>query len=165
MDDLSKLISGMESAGASDGSAGQIAGLAQAIQSEGGLDAIVGKLRAGGLGDAVDSWVSTGGNKVVDPNRLGEALGPDTVQKLSASSGLSIASLLPMLAAFLPQIVNMLTPDGQLPSGGLNDAASSVLPQIGQVLGSLTGGSSGSGSELGGLLGGLDDLLGGKKGG
>src|SRR5882672_12883016 len=101
MDDLTKLISGMESAGASGGSAGQIGGLAQAIQTEGGLDAIVGKLRAAGLGGAVDSWVSTGGNQTVDPNRLGEALGPDTVQRLSASSGLSIASLLPMLAAFL----------------------------------------------------------------
>jgi uncharacterized protein YidB (DUF937 family) len=165
MDDLSKLISGMESTGASDGSAGQIGGLAQAIQSEGGLDALVGKLRAAGLGGAVDSWVSTGDNKVVDPNRLGEALGPDTVQRLSASSGLSVAALLPMLAAFLPQIVNMLTPNGQVPSGGLNSAVQSALPQIGQVLGGLVGGSTSGGSELGGVLGSLDDMLGGKKGG
>jgi uncharacterized protein YidB (DUF937 family) len=164
MDDLTKLISGMEGAGAPEGAAGQIGGLAQAIQSEGGLDAIVGKLRSAGLGGAVDSWVSTGGNQTVDPNRLGEALGPDTVQRLAASSGLSIASLLPMLAAFLPQIVNMLTPNGQVPSGGLNDAASEVLPQIGQVLGGLVGGSSSGQSGLGGVLGGLDDLLGGKGG-
>ena len=168
MDDLSKLVGGLQSGGASGDVASQVGGLAQAIQSEGGLDSIVGKLRDAGLGGAVDSWVSTGGNQTVDPNRLGEALGPDTVQRLSATSGLSIAALLPMLAAFLPQIVNMLTPNGQVPSGGLNGAAGSVLPQIGQVLGGLLGGSGdGAGGQpgLGGVLGGLDDLLGGKKGG
>ena len=164
MDDLSKLVGGLQSGGASGDVASQVGGLAQAIQSEGGLDTIVGKLRDAGLGGAVDSWVSTGGNQTVDPNRLGEALGPDTIQRLSASSGLSISALLPMLAAFLPQIVNMLTPNGQVPSGGLNAAVESALPQIGQVLGGLVGGSTSGGSELGGLLGGLDDLLGGKNG-
>jgi len=32
---------------------------------------------------------------------LGAALGPDTVNKLAATSGISIQTLLPMLAAFL----------------------------------------------------------------
>ena len=40
---------------------------------------------------------------------------------LSAGSGLDVGQLLPMLAAFLPQIINMLTPMA-VPSGGLNGA-------------------------------------------
>jgi hypothetical protein len=51
-----------------------------------------------------------------------------------------------MLATFLPQIVDMLTPDGQTPPGGLNSAAGS-LP------------------DLGGLLGGLGGMMGGAKSG
>ncbi len=41
----------------------------------------------------------------------------------SNGSGIDIAALLPMLAAFLPQIVDMLTPDGQTPAGGLTGRA------------------------------------------
>jgi uncharacterized protein YidB (DUF937 family) len=133
-----------------------IGGLVAGLQGEGGLDALVGKLRAAGLDSHVDSWVSTGGNVPVEPARLGEALGPDTVNRLSASSGLSIQALLPMLAAFLPQIIDMLTPDGATPSGGLNGS----MPDLGGLLGGLLGGAGGGGGQsgmpdLGGLLGGV----------
>ena len=138
-----------------------VAGLDQAIQQAGGLDGILGKLRAGGLGDEVDSWVSTGTNAPVEPDRLATALGPDTVQKLSAGSGLDIKQLLPLLAMFLPQIIDALTPNGQVPSGGLNGATGGGLGDLGGMLGGLLGGGTGSGSpDLGGLLGGI---LGGDK--
>jgi hypothetical protein len=118
-------------------------------------------MRAGGLGDEVDSWVSTGTNAEVEPDRLATALGPDTVQKLSAGSGLDVKQLLPLLAMFLPQIINALTPNGQVPSGGLNGATGGGLGDLGGMLGGLLGGGTGSGSpDLGGLLGGI---LGGEK--
>ena len=63
-----------------------------------------------------------------------------------------------MLAAFLPQIVNMLTPDGSMPSGGLNGAAGG-MPDLGGLLGGLTGGTGSGSPDLGNVLGGL---LGGK---
>ena len=138
-----------------------VAGLDQAIKGAGGLDGLLAKLRAGGLGDEVDSWQSTGPNQPVDPDRLGSALGPDTVQRLSAGSGLDIGQLLPLLAMFLPQIIDMLTPDGQVPSGGLNGATGGGLGDLGGMLGGLLGGSTAGGSpDLGGLLGGV---LGGDK--
>jgi uncharacterized protein YidB (DUF937 family) len=145
VDDLSKLADqlGGATGGADPGAA--LGGLAQALQKEGGLDGLIGKLKAAGLGDQVDSWISTGKNQGIEPNQLGQALGPDTVGRLATSSGIDVASLLPMLAAFLPQIVDMLTPDGQTPAGGLNGAAGS-LP------------------DLGGLIGGLGGMLGGSKG-
>ena len=142
-----------------------IGGLVAGLQADGGLDALVGKLRAGGMGDVVDSWVSTGVNRPVEPARLGEALGPDTLNRLSASSGFSIQALLPMLAAFLPQIVDMLTPDGATPSDGLNGATGGSMPDLGGLLGGLLGGSGGGSGQtgmpdLGGLLGGLGGVLG-----
>ena len=92
---------------------------------------------------------------------LGAALGDDEVQRLAGKSGLDIGTLLPLLAAFLPQIINTLTPKGQVPDGGLNQAAQSGMPDIGGLLGGLLGGSGGQGGQAGGGAAGLDDLLGG----
>ena len=156
MDDLSKALSGAGGEGGSTDAVAALGGLSQAVQSAGGLDGLLAKLRAAGLGDAVDSWVSTGPNQTVDPARLGEALGPDTVQQLSAGSGIDVARLLPMLAAFLPQIIDMLTPNGTVPSGGLDKAASGGLGDLGGLLGGLLGGGGTAGStDLGSVLGGL----------
>jgi hypothetical protein len=144
-----------------------LAGLGQAVQAAGGIDGIVDKLRAGGLGGAVDSWISTGQNQQVEPASIGQALGPDTVQQLAAGSGMSAGQLLPMLAAFLPQIIDMLTPHGQVPSGGLGGAMGG-LEGLGGLLGGLAGavgqGSSGGTSEVGSVLGELGGMLGGNKG-
>ena len=141
-----------------------IGNLASGLQAEGGLDALVGKLRAAGLGDVVDSWVSTGQNRPVEPARLGDALGPDTMSRLSGSTGFSIQALLPLLAAFLPQIIDMLTPDGTTPAGGLDGAAGGGMPDLGGLLGGLLGGSAAGGQagmpDLGGLLGGIGGVLG-----
>ncbi len=147
-----------------------LVGLGQAVQAAGGIDGILDKLRAGGLGDEVDSWISTGQNKSVEPAAVGQALGPETVQQLASGAGISAGQLLPMLATFLPQIVDMLTPKGQVPSGGLGSAMGG-LEGLGGLLGGLagaagSGGSSGTGgtSEIGSVLGELGGLLGGNKG-
>jgi uncharacterized protein YidB (DUF937 family) len=169
MSDLDSLLSGVTGSAGRSGSGGidvsQLGDLASAVQDEGGLDALIGQLRAGGLGDAVDSWVGTGTNQPIDPQQLGAALGPDEVQRLSAKSGLDIEALLPLLAAFLPQIINMLTPQGQVPAGGLNEAAQGQAPDLGGLLGGLMGaGSAGGEAGLEDLLGGLGGMLGGNKG-
>ena len=163
MDDLSGLtrgLGGLQGGSGTDPKAA-LTGLAGAIGDEGGLDGLVGKLRDAGLGDAVDSWVGTGPNQPVDPQRLGAALGDDEVQRLSAKSGLDIGALLPLLAAFLPQIIDMLTPDGSVPDAGLNDAAGGAAPDLGGLLGGLMGGSTGGGAGLDDLMGGLGGMLGG----
>jgi uncharacterized protein YidB (DUF937 family) len=166
MDELANVVSQLGSAtsdaGATDPAAA-LSGLQQAVQQEGGIDGLLGKLRAAGLGDKVDSWVGTGQNQPITPEALSSALGPETVQKLSAGSGLDVAKLLPLLAAFLPQIVDMLTPNGQVPAGGLTGQG---MPDIGGLLGGILGGGGGTAGgggqpDIEGMLGGL---LGGSKG-
>lgn len=166
MDDLSNLSRGLGPAGGADVGA-TMGDLAGAIDESGGLEGLVGQLRQGGLSDEVDSWVSTGDNRPVDPERLGDALGPETVQRLSNGTGLDIQALLPLLAAFLPQLINMLTPNGQTPDGGLDNAlGSGGLGDLGGLLGGLMGGTAGgSGTgRLDDLLGGLGGTIGGDKG-
>ena len=154
MDDLTKMASGLGGGTATEGvdPAAALSGLQSAIQQEGGLDGLVTKLRQGGLGAQVDSWESTGPNEPVQPEQIERALGPDEVQRMSAGSGLDIGKLLPLLAMFLPQIINMLTPRGKVPDGGLNQAAGGA--DLGGLLGGLLGGA-GDSSDIGGLVGGL----------
>ena len=165
MDDLSKRSTSLGSgADATTVDPTALVGLTGAIEQSGGLDALVGKLRQGGLGNEVDSWVSTGANDPVDPQRLGQALGPDTVQQLSAGSGINMGSLLPLLAMFLPQIIDMLTKGGSTPAGGLDEAARTGSPDLGGLLGGLLGGALGGGASTSGTSGtagasDLDDLL------
>jgi uncharacterized protein YidB (DUF937 family) len=160
MDDQSKLAGEQAGGGTAALDPAGLAGLQSAVQQEGGIDGLMAKLRDGGLGSQVDSWVGTGPNQSVEPAQVEQALGPDTVQRLSAGSGLNIAQLLPMLAMFLPQIVNMLTPNGDVPSGGLNQAAGQA--DMGSLLGGLIGQVGGS-SSAGGLGDVLGSLLGGNR--
>lgn len=144
--DFSNLLGGLTGAA---GAAGEdptaaVAGVQQLIDQHGGVDGLLQKLRDGGLGSVVDSWVSTGESQPVEPQQLASALGPDTVNKLSASTGISIQSLLPMLAAFLPMLINHLTPSGQAPKPG--QAANQ--PDLGGLLGGILGSGG-----LGGILG------------
>jgi uncharacterized protein YidB (DUF937 family) len=157
MDDLSKLSSSLGS-----DPAAALNGLAGAVRDEGGLDAMVGKLNDAGMGDAVNTWVGGGPNQPVDPQALGAALGDEQVQRLSSKSGIDAAALLPLLAAFLPQIINMLTPKGQVPDGGLDQAAQQQMPDLSGMLGGLLGAAGGG--QAGGA-GGLGDVLGSLLGG
>jgi uncharacterized protein YidB (DUF937 family) len=143
--DFSNLLSGLGAAGGGVDPARLVGGVQEVFATQGGVDGLIARLRAGGLGNHVDSWVSTGANEPVEPAQLGAALGPDTVNRLSASTGLSIQTLLPMLAAFLPLIIDHLTPTGKAPKPG--EAANQ--PDLGGLLGGLLGGGG-----LGGILGG-----------
>jgi uncharacterized protein YidB (DUF937 family) len=109
-----------------------IAMLAQGGQGGqgGGLADIVARLQQGGLGDVVGSWVGTGQNLPVSPDQLGGALGDDLLASLSQSTGMNGGDLLGQLSQMLPQVVDQLTPNGQLPQGQLD---------VGAVLGQLLG--------------------------
>lgn len=115
------------------------------VQQHGGLEGLVAQFQKGGLGEIVQSWVSTGPNLPISPEQLGQALGPDTLSQLGAGG----QDILGPLSKLLPQVVDGLTPNGQLPTGG---------GDLGAVLGGLLGGAGGAGAggpNLGGLLGGL----------
>ncbi|GAN78336.1 YidB family protein [Acidisphaera rubrifaciens] len=87
------------------------------LSQPGALSGLVEHLNQAGLGDVVQSWVSnSSGNQPVDPSDLHAALGPELVQQLAAHTGLPVGDLLQQLATHLPQVVDGMTPDGQVPS-------------------------------------------------
>jgi uncharacterized protein YidB (DUF937 family) len=81
------------------------------VQQNGGLEGLVAKFQQGGLGDVVQSWISTGPNLPISPDQLGQALGPDALQQLGAGG----QDLLGPLSQLLPQVVDGLTPNGRRP--------------------------------------------------
>lgn len=86
--------------------------------SGGGLAALLQQLQQAGLGDAVQSWVSTGQNQAVSADQLQSALGGDRIGALAQQAGLPAGELAGLLAQFLPQVVDQLTPGGQVPADG-----------------------------------------------
>ena len=82
----------------------------------GGLGGLIDRFRQGGLGDIINSWIATGANKPVSPNQLHDALGADTVDDLSRQTGMPRDALLSQLSKLLPDVVDKLTPQGQLPA-------------------------------------------------
>lgn len=117
----------------------------------GGLTDLMAKMQQGGLGEVAASWVGTGANQPIGADQLGSVLGGDTVSRMASQLGTNPGDLLGQLSQLLPQVVDKLTPQGQLPQGG----------DLGGLLGSLMGGVGGAGGaqpdlgHLAGMLGGL----------
>jgi uncharacterized protein YidB (DUF937 family) len=103
----------------------------QLVQQHGGLGGLLEKLRQGGLGQHVDSWVSTGNNLPVSGDQVSQALGPEVLRNLGGQLGLDPSQIAHALAQVLPDLVNQATPDGQVPP----EADSSLLSSLTGLLG------------------------------
>lgn len=84
----------------------------------GGLAGLVQSFQQGGLGDIVNSWVSTGQNLPVSGQQLQNVLGGDLLGQLASQLGTTQEQASGSLADFLPQVIDQLTPNGQVPQGG-----------------------------------------------
>jgi uncharacterized protein YidB (DUF937 family) len=81
----------------------------------GGLQGLVQAFQQGGLGHLVASWVGTGENLPISAEQLQAVLGSERLQALAASIGLDPQQVAAQLAQLLPQVVDRLTPNGEIP--------------------------------------------------
>lgn len=84
----------------------------------GGLAGLIQSFQQGGLAEIVNSWVSTGANLPISPEQIQQVLGNSSLQGLAAQLGVTPEQASGSLADLLPQVVDQLTPNGQLPQGG-----------------------------------------------
>lgn len=82
----------------------------------GGVGGLVEKLQNAGHGDIVKSWVGPGANKPIGADQLGTALGPKTVSAAAQQAGMNQQQLVAQLSQNLPQIIDKLTANGNIPS-------------------------------------------------
>ncbi|MER5934598.1 YidB family protein [Streptomyces sp. NPDC002054] len=107
--------------GGAGGGAGGAAGAQAAAGNGNPLGGLLDMLNRSGLVDQAQSWVGTGENQPVSGAQIKEALPGDTLQKVAEEAGVSPDQAADQIAQTLPQAVDKLTPDGQVPSGSLED--------------------------------------------
>ena len=102
------------------------------IQNQpGGLQGLLGKFQESGLGDHVASWVGNGENLPINADQIKQALGSEQVEALAQQAGVPAEHATGGLAALLPDIINHLTPNGQVPQeGGLQQGLGGLLGKL-----------------------------------
>jgi uncharacterized protein YidB (DUF937 family) len=102
-----------------DGKAQLLNGIIGLIQSQpGGLQGLLGQFQQSGLSEHVASWVGTGANLPINGEQVQQALGDDQVASLAQAAGVPAEHASAGIAAMLPDIINHLTPNGQVPEEG-----------------------------------------------
>lgn len=82
----------------------------------GGLSELVQRFEQGGLGHVIHSWLGSDTNHPIGEDDLHQAVGSDTINRLSEQTGIPHGDLLPMLAQALPGIVDRLSPHNRVPN-------------------------------------------------
>lgn len=106
-----------------------VAGMLANGSQQGGLGGLVQGFEQAGLGHVISSWISNGQNLPISADQLSAVLGHGSLSDLAQQTGLSHGDLAGQLSQMLPEVINHLTPNGQVPQGGLGD--------VGSLLGSL----------------------------
>jgi uncharacterized protein YidB (DUF937 family) len=73
------------------------------------------RLQSQGAGDKAQSWVSTGENMQITPQELEQAVGSTELEQIAQQAGASPEETKEVLAQALPQVVDKVTPNGQIP--------------------------------------------------
>jgi uncharacterized protein YidB (DUF937 family) len=92
-----------------------LGGVLSMIDRFGGLPALLQRLNDSGLNDQLASWIGTGENQPVSGDQIKDALGEDQVQQIAQQAGMDAGHASTGLAQLLPQIIDKLTPDGNVP--------------------------------------------------
>ncbi len=98
----------------------------------GGLGGLLQRFQNAGLGDAVASWVGTGANLPVSANDVKTALSAGLLRTLAEHAGIDEDQVASHLSGILPQLVDKLTPNGQVPPAGV------PLGGVADLMGSLS---------------------------
>ena len=103
--------------GSLEGRNSAVSSIIQMIQNQpGGIAGLAEKFQQGGLGNLVQSWIGTGQNLPVTGNQIQDVVGSDAINDVAQKLGVPPETASAHLAELLPQIVNQLTPNGQVPA-------------------------------------------------
>jgi len=81
----------------------------------GGLGGLIEQMQRTGHGDQARSWVGTGQNMPIAPDQLDQIFGRGGVEEIARRAGVSPQEASEGMSELLPEVVNHVTPAGQLP--------------------------------------------------
>ena len=112
---LDTILQSLPQEHAREGESGLGGAIMQMIEGQnGGIAGLVRRFQSAGLGQQINSWVNTGPNQPVAPQDVHRALGDQQVNQLADRTGMEKGELLPLLAQFLPTVIDRLTPNGRV---------------------------------------------------
>lgn len=80
-----------------------------------GLGGLLQQLTQSGYGQQADSWVGTGANEPLPPQAWSKVLPPEQLSAIASQAGISEDEARHGLSQLVPEVVDHLTPQGQLP--------------------------------------------------
>ena len=96
-----------------------------------GLESLMQAFEGGGLGHLFQSWVGSGQNLPVSAGQIQSALGNSGIlDQIAQRTGLQPADVAQHLSTLLPQIVDHLTPNGQLHPGDAGSALEGLAQRL-----------------------------------
>ena len=84
----------------------------------GGLANLVNLCHQRGLGDVVNSWISTGPNLPISVDQIRTVLGSSEMRSLASRAGIDPEAATAAIAQLLPLLVDKATPNGRIPPSG-----------------------------------------------
>lgn len=81
----------------------------------GGFSGFSSRFRNANLSDTVSSWTATGDNTPISKEQIESALGAETIAALADRAGLDYATTVSAMTFLLPQTIDKLTPNGEMP--------------------------------------------------
>ncbi|TAM09739.1 MAG: DUF937 domain-containing protein [Nevskiaceae bacterium] len=106
----------------------------QLVQSNGGLQGLLNRFTQSGFGEHVQSWVGSGANLPINADAITKVLGSSAVAGLAQKLGSNPQETAQTLSGLLPQLVNHLTPNGEVPADSSN-LLTAGLGALGSLLG------------------------------
>ena len=93
------------------------------IEKNGGIQGLVQQFEQHGMGDTVKSWIGQGENQAISPEEVQKVLGSNQIEQLAEKFGVPVDQVTSLVAKFLPQAVDKMTPNGEIPAESQTAAA------------------------------------------
>jgi uncharacterized protein YidB (DUF937 family) len=84
------------------------------FNQNGGLPGVLEKFKAAGFTDEVASWVGKGANLQISAEQITQVLGSSTIQTAANKLGINADEISAKIAEYLPQVVDRMTPNGEV---------------------------------------------------
>jgi uncharacterized protein YidB (DUF937 family) len=131
LEDVLGGLMGGRGGGGGGGTMGALMPVLAGLLASGGLSRILGGLKANGLSAQADSWVGTGANEPVSGKDIEQAAGREQIQQVAQQLGVSESQAAEVVAQALPEVVDKVSPEGELPPEQDLDAAFDKLAKAG----------------------------------
>jgi uncharacterized protein YidB (DUF937 family) len=110
---LGAILGGL-GAGNQSRSAGLLTAAMSMLQQQGGISNVLDMFRRSGMDQHADSWVSNGPNLPISGDQVQQVFGASSLGDIASQLGMSRGQASSAMAQILPELINQMTPNGQL---------------------------------------------------